>query len=778
VQLPRTVPDLLTLPRLACALLCLCLLAGLAPGQTDQVRLELNNADIGLSGFVRPGQWNPLRMRLRNLSAEPRQVRCQWIVPDIDGDPVYYERRATLSPQREQAVWVYAALPITTNPGSEWRVQVLDDESEQLLAAQSVSPNRDFLLDTESRAIGITGGDTMGLAPYTTPWTQHEAAALVRDLYPPELPDRWYGYSSLRTLVWTPQGGDPTSADMAPQTLRALREWVRRGGHLVVVLPAIGDTWTSSALAPILPDVRMTTLTGVDVPTFLGSPVAQEKAPIDVKLLRPARDSNAAVLLRDRLDQPLCVAHAVGAGRVTLLGVDLTDSRLRRMRLPNGKTLWRTIFTWQGEAFTKPYIESLKQSGDIAPLTFRAADVLDTFLSTRISMRATTSTALLLALLLFGAYWLVAGPGVFAVLKKRGLVRHAWLAFVIAIAAFSAIAWGGAVLLRPTTTGLEHFSVIDARAESPQVRTLSWATLFVPDHGQVRIQLAPELEQDNHNTISNTGLERDERGSFLGRQSYPVDVGSPHTITPPMRATAKGLQLQYMGDLDRDRRFVTGEWLMPAGSFRRGDEGFPVGRVSHGLPQPIENLLVVFDLGDGRAPMVWRHLDPWAPGDVLEINKAAMIPPRQNISNQQQQPRRMVQRLWVPPVGSGDDRQWAGHLADLIRDRPGAVQQFAQGGQQNITDDRVIRLVELLTFYEALPTPHWWRTGMGDRPVTLRRRFMRAIDRSEQLPLNRIHLIGYMPGASLPAPLAVDGRTPPSKGWVVLRWSAPLPPPN
>src|SRR5208337_4874502 len=101
-------------------------------------------------------------------------------------------------------------------------------------------------LDTRTRAIGIVGRRDLGLAPFKGLWTQHEGTQIIGGLEPRSLPDRWQGLAMLQALVWSSETAVRDPGAMSEDSRAALREWVRRGGHLVIVLPAEGrgDLWT------------------------------------------------------------------------------------------------------------------------------------------------------------------------------------------------------------------------------------------------------------------------------------------------------------------------------------------------------------------------------------------------------------------------------------------------------------------------------------------------------------------------------------------------------
>ncbi len=90
-------------------------LVGHRAAAAQPVGLKAPPDQIGLTGAVRPGSWAPLLVTLDHRGHSPRRVRCEWVVPDADGDQVYAHRSATLSPQRSSQVWLYAMPPRTTH---------------------------------------------------------------------------------------------------------------------------------------------------------------------------------------------------------------------------------------------------------------------------------------------------------------------------------------------------------------------------------------------------------------------------------------------------------------------------------------------------------------------------------------------------------------------------------------------------------------------------------------------------------------------------------------
>jgi hypothetical protein len=726
------------------------LMTSLAAAQVSDVTIDIDPGHVGLGGAARPGGWTPMLVTLRNASASHRKVRCQWVIEDADGDPVRYERVITLSPNRDepQRVWLYAAVPYDTDLNSpDWTVQVVDDETGSLLTRKRVVVNR--VVRPQISFIGLTGSRALGLTRFSGNLTQHEQIEFLRALNPDQLPDRWYGLEQLNALIWTPDTADPAS--VWPETLRAVREWVRRGGHLVVVLPSFGDDrWMNSPLGDIMPQVDITTVRGVYSPPALGNLTR-----IDYRVLEPIGD--ATVIAEEPDVGPWMVARRVGFGRVTMIGVDLTDGRLRAEGLPDGMSeLWNMVFGWRQRNLAT-HIDRAKAN----PRNNLTRDVDGSgFIRGLITMSDTFSGALTLAIFVFVIYWLAAGPVGFAVLKMRGATHHAWTVFVAMVMLFSAICWGGALLLRPSDTRVAHVSIMDIDGVTGDVHVHSWLSLFVARHGEVDVELVAGDGDANRDAAWSVGLPAFgyDEGSFLDPRRYTVDAAAPRTLRVPFRSTAKQLELDYLGRMDNSPILRADEWIFPQPYLMRITDGFPTGSVSHGMPGALRQVMVVWCPGGGATPWVWRQAERWEPDQQMQIER----PPADRIS-------RLI-------VRGSDEASWSGYLYDTLigsNDPLGRLESDMSGSVRPKEND-LIAGSELLSFYSMLPPPPWWETGFTTQPTHYYRPAGRHYDLTHLLSFRGIVLIGYMRNAPLPAPLAVDGEPVEGEGWTMVRWIYPL----
>jgi hypothetical protein len=749
------------MPRILRLLIVLLALTFGLAAQARAVEIDIAPEDVGIAGRLAPGQWNGMRLQLRHTGQQPREVICRWLLNDRDGDRVITRRRVTLNPGREQPVWLYAAPPADADSQPAWTVQVLDAETETLLASSVVGPRETF--ENHTGRIGILGSAGLNLQPFQRPHTRHEPVQLTQGLELNRLPDRWFGLAPLDALVWTRQGGAPDQmAD--PRAQQALRNWVRRGGHLVVSLPAIDEPWSRSALADLLPvSPDQMRRREAHPPAVLGPITSQEPVPIDYTVFDLPDDAAPAVLATDDRENPLIVAQRRGYGRVTVIGVDLANPAVRQMGLPQGKFgLWHRVFRWQAPVLSQVTIDEQIKAQDMARPSAYDQVQLDQFVPTMLAMRNTAAPVMLAAVVLFGIYWLLAGPISYLFLRQRGMVQYAWLGFVAVVLCFLAISWGGALLSQPGQSRISHYSVVTASADEPYLRSRSWFSLFVPAFGETELALnAPAGTEASPNTLASPGLPLGRRSGagFTDQRTYELDAAAPDRAAIPFRATARQLQLDYMGPLHNDLPGATHRWDLPEGE-PRIENFWPAGTLRHGLPGTLHDVLVIYCPGDGEMPWVWRHGD-WAPGESLDLAQ-----------------RDSVSRLVKRPGRFEQDRQWAGEgfLGQLIDHKTGQRFTTTEGPSLTAADNELVQAIEMLTFYSALPAPNFRRTELTDPPVRYQRTFGRALEITHLTAGPRLILVGHLKNAPLPAPLTAADQSVPAEGWTTFRWSHDLEP--
>jgi|GEM_PF-3544349 len=773
-----------------------------AQTQTSDVELIIEHPeDVGLDGYVRPGTWAPLRVLVRNKTGQLKTLWVDWISPDADGDLLIARREnVVVAAGGSLAVRLYAMPAINRKATDGWTVRVIDKESEQIVASTKIVPKHAMELRTQ--AIGLTGGGLMGLAAFRETYTQHEPIEFITAIDPATLPDRWYGMQLIDALIWTPAIGRSPVDPSVP--LPAIKEWVRRGGHLVIVLSSIDSGWSDPRVADLMPAVNIGPSQAMDVPAWMYESSDPRREPTRPELMVNVKIPARSLTRRDdarpgdvalitpvasiavqpiEKEQSLIASHQYGFGKVTLIGIDITDRRLAsqvafvRYGLPR---LWQTVFGWRSPGNLDN--AKLIDDGKMLAVSYRSITELGTFIPGRIAMKATAALTVFGAVVLFGIYWVVAGPASFAALKSRKMLHHSWLIFACVVIVFSAVTWLAAAWMRPSNTQIEHFSIVDIDSSQrgpAQMRAYSVMSLFVPVHSTVDVAIADTKDRSNLNALASPGLPDGDRTSFVGERRYSFNTLAPSSMPEvPMRSTAKQFEAHYCDIIDGSA--FAKQWSPPTGSVKLVD-GWPSANLTHDLPATLTNVRMIYSAGDGQMAQLWSSGDrTWKRGATLVVGKPDLKLPLVIEPVLVTYPnRRIATKDNLKPNG-WETRSLRGegvlgaHMADM-------------GGQQSDTkqDEKtqklidpgassIVRTLEMLSFFDMLPPPTFMKPDdvqFSWTPVHFSRRIARSADLTKLTAQRRLIIMGHIETDSpVPVPMLVGGEQIKSKGWTMVRF--------
>src|SRR5262249_9074924 len=156
------------------------------------------------------------------------------------------------------------------------------------------------------------------------------------------LSDRWQAYSGLTALAWTSESSDDNPLNIRKEQADAIREWVMRGGHFIVVLPNVAQNWIAqpgNPLADIMPAVKITRTRGVHLDKyrslFTRDPEVELPNPSVVQTFAPMTEgawSPDAVPIMSGPDgvekDTVVVRRLVGDGMVTVVGLDFAAPKI------------------------------------------------------------------------------------------------------------------------------------------------------------------------------------------------------------------------------------------------------------------------------------------------------------------------------------------------------------------------------------------------------------------------------------------------------------------
>lgn len=241
--------------------------------------LALAQVDVRLDRFGAGDRWRPgdivgIQVTLTSDRPEPTPVRVEWEIPDANGDLVENSRSLVLNPRQPVTRWLYGRIPPNRGGLGGFEIitlvrvfeerdgrRITELASERIRASDA--QNRAVQVSIEDDLIGIIGSNRCGLEGFEgvpggsdRPPSLSTATALARGMQPRDLPDRWEGLSGYQALLWT----EGVPAALTAEGAEALKAWIRRGGHLLIVLPEAGNPWslgsaTAHALSSLLPSI-------------------------------------------------------------------------------------------------------------------------------------------------------------------------------------------------------------------------------------------------------------------------------------------------------------------------------------------------------------------------------------------------------------------------------------------------------------------------------------------------------------------------------------------
>jgi hypothetical protein len=369
----------------------------------------------------------------------------------------------------------------------------------------------------------------------------------------------------------------------------------------------------------------------------------------------------------------------------------------------------------------------------------------------------------------------VAGPVGFALLKRTGMVRHAWVAFAAAAVLFTALAWGGATAIRPGRLDAKHFTIFEHVYGQNLQRARSFVSVHVPQYGEATLTLGDPLlpsSQNLHNAIAPFDTEGTQNGNFPDARSYRVESKDPDRITYPSRSTVKQFQIDWAG----------GAWKMPRPIKPDGSpgdiriEGDPEssaaklrGILVHNMPAALKDVIIIVVLGEkdisvgdaspGNPAFLARTRTgslpaPWEPGEPFDLSTID------------------ITRLTGANSKERDAREY---LRMLSGSKLGDSQM---GEVSDVSASTFLARMYAMTFFQQLEPPNLGFTQQATSfEKLIQRRHTHGEDISAWFTEPCVIIVGTMDGPC-PAPLFVSTggsfREVSYEGTTLVRWIYPL----
>ncbi|MDX2118410.1 MAG: hypothetical protein SFY96_09535 [Planctomycetota bacterium] len=760
-----------------------------APTATSAVANEivLGIDRFGVGNQARAGDWIGVNISAVDSNPKQRDVILSIVIPDADGDSATYARVVTLNPGTRQTFWVYLRLPFNalgsnlTGMLEAHEAITSDAEQDRVLKARpgrmlGQTPIGGGTLRVLEPSVGmacVLGQRSAGLRAYadrdqptqTYLTLGHEVTEIAEGLSAADLPDRWQGLAAFDAVFWL--GADISA--LRGEAARALREWVHRGGHLIISLPAVGSAWTtpsSNELIDLLPAVKISRRENVDLEPYKAIFTSARDRFIprsatlhDLIPREDARPDEAVSLISGPDGRCLVSRRIVDAGMVTLIGVDLSTRGISDAI--DADMFWHRILGKRGK-----FVPAAQKAGVSQNLS-RPVMTVDGGLHEEIAKKGQTAAAVLLGLVVFAAYWLAAGPLGYAVLKKTNRIRHAWLAYVLTAGAFTALAWSGATALRPRRVEAAHVTFLDHIYGQPQQRARTWASILTPTYGTASIQIGgpnAKIEETTETRAAGNIASAWEsptadgaRTQFPDARPYIVDGRNPSAWNVPSRATVKQFQFEWAGG----PRWGMPHPVAPEGGTER--DGLRLvgnklqGTLVHNLPGELQNVVVMYV----------RRQQP--------INFSSTSAPKFDGSAVKFNAWPVGAALNVGDLFSGTSDLAFRYLDDLV---PKQDSMFA-AAQSTIATPRLLDSVAQLSFYSLLRTPDATSKGEQQTFASMQRVLTHGWDISRWSTQPCLIIVGTIGGDTplgreSPTPVYVDGVEIKMTGRTVVRWIYPL----
>jgi hypothetical protein len=531
---------------------------GTAAGGVSITSVEPGFSD-GASSFVRADYCVPIDVQILNRSGRLFPGKLQVISRDRDGETVIYELSGfAVESGRvdDKQLSFFARNPGPYAAATELMVRLLDDRDRPV---HSRRVQLDYLKESDHLVLDISPQSIKAVIQSALPnddSLRFRGQVRVAYMQPERLPAFWHELEAVDVIVCD----QPDGAGLRMNDIDVLAQWVRQGGSLVLgpgSLQSLADSDLGKALPAKPQGARRLPAGQVRLEGLNTSLTIRPSREMGIWTLQPRVD--ATVLLRlpaEAGGQPVLVRRRVGFGSVVESGISL--------KVLLDRTSEEGLAPGMG-ARIKPEIFGIR-TVDVPPNVQAGGFVWGVgwpnrgqgptdLLQGEADFRASGAVLATLLMLLIVAYGLAATVGSWAVLKRRKLVQHSWLAF----AGVAIIGSVGAAMLVQSARGIradvKQQSVIDVDGATGLASIHTFYGLKMPYDARVDVEVATVGHDDlppdqlKQAYIRPAGdLERaNADSSFAVKREYTIRYGQAQLTGVPVRATAKQFESYWYG---------------------------------------------------------------------------------------------------------------------------------------------------------------------------------------------------------------------------------------
>lgn len=454
--------------------------------------------------------WAPVWVELE-ANADYGNEKIEIAIATSDGDDVIASGSVVVTGPQSGKEFALERIPYVKPGGvsSDIKVTVHGVSSRKALAdtwqrsLPGIYPSRYLILSVGAALPGLrlTRGEGQGSEevgenePLRNGWV--ELAHITRVA---EMPDQWFGYQAVDMMILTTAADPKFWSDLAGDTARraALREWVARGGRLIVSVGANPDAIRAiPELVEILP-ARLTANGRKEVPqiglVLPNSPrmiLAPTSGSAIVRHAVDKPDAEHLWLLKlaadERVDPPpLVVQSAYGLGRVTLVTFDLDVSPMIEWK--HREVFWEWLINNSGSR-----LPTGAERATSEPRTNESEDEyvnrlqnnLDFFEGVPVISFGWVALFMLL-------YILVIGPIEYLFLKKLlKRLEWTWLTFPIIVASTCALAYATAHAVKGRDMKVNKLDLVDIDLRTQRAYGRTWFAVYSQSNQDYTLGIEP-----------------------------------------------------------------------------------------------------------------------------------------------------------------------------------------------------------------------------------------------------------------------------------------------
>ncbi len=598
---------------------CWALAAPWAVAQPNE-KPRMAEVRLGFDGVYKLGCWTPVEVDLVG-GATPLAGQVKITVPDSDGVPT--------------TVFSPAESPVTLEPGETTTVRLFvrvgrsqGSLHASLLADGEVACQRTFHVSPQPGAGAITGGvpatnrlllhfgPSFGLndlVPNNQTANPSDATHVIRIEDPDRLPARWYGYEGIDTVLLTTSRAElyqPLEQNRA--RVEALREWVERGGKLVLFCGQNAEELLrpGGVLADFAPgefEAMVPLRQSLPIESFSGSevPITRNRR-LDLRApsLTNVRGTVLAHAGPKATDLPLVVRSRLGLGEVVFLGLDFDQPPLRDW--PGRTAFLRKALNWPVDDAVEEQNQSL--------LGYESDDMIGKLRHALDSQFAGVSTVpFAVVAALVAGYILLIGPGDYLFVTK--LLRRTqltWITFPLIVAAVSAGAYGLAHWMKGERLRVNQVEIVDVDATTNRASGTVWTHFFTPRVAEYDLKLQPRFFHydelaDSSQLVAWLGLPGYASGGMQGAGGQPSLFDRGYVFADALEAM-RGVPVELWST-----KTITARWSAEVSAsiqsqLHRADEEMLQGQIVNDTGQPLDDCLVLY----GPWAYFLGHLTPAA----------------------------------------------------------------------------------------------------------------------------------------------------------------------